>query len=381
MMIINSKKRSFGKNCNVSLFTLGTMRATQNLDKMYRLIKSAHYTGINHLETAASYGKAEILIGKALKMLETSENVLSNEWIITTKVLPKGDFNYLKNNFENSLKNLKLKKIHNLAIHGINLDEHLDWVLNGEGGVFLKWVFKKGLVAQVGFSSHGSYELIEKAIKCEVFSFCNLHLHLLDQSKITLAQLALKKDMGVLAISPADKGGRLYAPSDNLLKASAPFHPLELAYRFLLSKGITTLSVGATKFEDFNIAKKLINSNQKLTSSEISSLENIEKLANEKLRSSKCEQCRSCLPCPSEIPIPEILRLRNISIGYGQLEFAKERYNLIGRAGHWWEEKNASSCLECNECIPKCPSKLNIPDLLKQTHNLLIEKPKKRLWS
>ena len=44
-------------------------------------------------------------------------------------------------------------------------------------------------------------------------------------------------------------------------------------------------------------------------------------------------------PCPNEIPIPEILRLRNISIGYGQYEFAKERYNLIGRAGHWWEEK------------------------------------------
>ena len=107
----------------------------------------------------------------------------------------------------------------------------------------------------------------------------------------------------------------------------------------------------------------------------------IEHFANEELKSSKCEQCRSCLPCPSEIPIPEILRLRNISIGYGQLEFAKERYNLIGRAGHWWEEKDASFCLECNECVPKCPSKLNIPDLLKETHNLLIDKPKKRLWN
>ena len=84
--------------------------------------------------------------------------------------------------------------------------------------------------------------------------------------------------------------------------------------------------------------------------------------------------------CIRDSPIPEILRLRNISIGYGQLEFAKERYNLIGRAGHWWEEKDASFCLDCNECIPKCPSKLNIPALLKETHNLLIEKPKKRLW-
>ena len=380
-MIIQSKKRSFGKGCDVSLFTLGTMRSTENLDKMYNIIKSAHHAGINHLETAAAYGKAEILIGEALKKLEISENIFRKEWIITSKILPKGDFNYLKNNFKNSLNNLKLKKIDNLAIHGINLDEHLEWVLNGEGEKFLKWVIKKGFVGQIGFSSHGSYELIENAINSELFSFCNLHLHFLDQSKISLAKLALKKKMGVLAISPADKGGRLYAPSETLLKASAPYHPLELAYRFLISEGISTLTLGATKFEDFIIAKRLINSTQKLSSSEINALENIEKFANRELKSSKCHQCRSCLPCPSEIPIPEILRLRNISIGYGQLEFAKERYNLIGRAGHWWEEKDASFCLECNECIPKCPSKLNIPDLLKETHNLLIDKPKKRLWS
>ena len=380
-MIIHSQKRSFGKGSKVSLFTLGTMRATENLDKMYYIIKNAHYAGINHLETAASYGNAEILIGEALKKLESSENLPRKDWIITTKILPKGDLNYLKNNFKNSLKNLKFNKINNLAIHGINLEEHLDWVLFGEGKKFLKWVIKKGLVDQVGFSSHGSNELIEKAINCEVFNFCNLHLHFLDQSKINLAQLALKKNMGVLAISPADKGGRLYSPSDILLKACEPYHPLELAYRFLLSKGITTLSLGATKFEDFDIPKKLINSSHKLTSSEISALENIDKLANKRLKSTKCEQCRSCLPCPSEIPIPEILRLRNVSIGYGQLEFAKERYNLIGRAGHWWEEKNASFCLKCNECTPKCPNNLDIPFLLKETHNLLVEKPKKRLWS
>ncbi len=380
-MTINSQKRSFGKDSKVSLFTLGTMRATESIDKMYETIKNAHFAGINHIETAASYGKAEILIGESLKKLETSEKISRKEWIITTKVLPKGNLNYLKNNFHNSLKNLKLKKINNLAIHGINLEEHLDWVLTGEGKKFLEWVIENDLVDQIGFSSHGSYKLIEKAINCELFSFCNLHLHFLDQSKMNLAQLALKKNMGVLAISPADKGGRLYSPSDTLLKASEPYHPLELAYRFLLSKGITTLSLGATKFEDFNIAKKLMNSSHKLVSSEIRALDNIEKTANQKLRSSKCEQCRECLPCPSEIPIPEILRLRNISIGYGQLEFARERYNLIGKAGHWWEEKNSSFCLECNACIPKCPSNLNIPDLLKQTHILLVEKPKKRLWS
>jgi len=186
--------------------------------------------------------------------------------------------------------------------------------------------------------------------------------------------------MGVLAISPADKGGRLYSPSDILIEASKPFHPIELAYRFLLAKGITTLSLGATNKKDFEFAYKLRNSFEKLTKLEKSALNKIEKVANERLNSTKCEQCRCCLPCPNEIPIPEILRLRNISIGYGQLKFSKERYNLIGKAGHWWEEKNSSFCQECNVCVPKCPSKLDIPNLLNETHNLLIENPTKRLW-
>ena len=66
-MIIKSEKRAFGKTSKVSLFTLGTMRATESLDKMYLIIKNAHNSGINHIETAASYGNAEILIGGTLK--------------------------------------------------------------------------------------------------------------------------------------------------------------------------------------------------------------------------------------------------------------------------------------------------------------------------
>ena len=380
-MIIKSEKRAFGKTSKVSLFTLGTMRATESLDKMYLIIKNAHNSGINHIETAASYGNAEILIGSALKKLEKVEKIPEKNWVITSKVLPKGDFNYLSNNFQNSLKNLNRKKIDNLAIHGINLKDHLNWALFGEGKKFLQWLLDKRLVDQIGFSSHGSYSLIEETIESEIFSFCNLHLHFLDQSKIPLAEIALRKGMGVLAISPADKGGRLYYPSDILMEASKPFHPLELAYRFLLSKGITTLSLGATRKEDFEFAGKLKNSYQKLSKLEISALSNIKKTAGERLNSTECGQCRSCLPCPNEIPIPEILRLRNLAIGFDQVEFAKERYNLIGRAGHWWEEKNSSFCLECNKCVPKCPNNLEIPNLLKETHDLLIEKPKKRLWN
>ena len=85
-MIVNSHKRSYGKGCDVSLFTLGTMRAVGNFNIMYGLVKGAYNSGINHLETAATYGDAEILIGKVLEKLESSENIFKKEWVITTSI-------------------------------------------------------------------------------------------------------------------------------------------------------------------------------------------------------------------------------------------------------------------------------------------------------
>ena len=53
----------------MSLFTLGTMRATESLEKMYSIIKNAYCVGINHIETAPSYGDAESLIGNSIKKI------------------------------------------------------------------------------------------------------------------------------------------------------------------------------------------------------------------------------------------------------------------------------------------------------------------------
>ena len=374
-------RRAFGDGPDVSLFTLGTMRALSSPEQMLSVLRGALAAGINHLETAPAYGPAEDFLGQALAQLGEEQRTPSEgHWVITSKLLPGQSLSSGRQALEASLHRLGITRLDNLAIHGLNLESHLDWALTGEGARLIEWALASGKVGQVGFSSHGSNALIDRAIASDRFRFCCLHLHLLDPTRMPLAQQALHRSMGVLAISPADKGGRLQAPSDLLSQDCRPFQPLHLAYRFLLAAGVSTLSVGAQSASDLDLARSLASSDGPLDALERSTLDHLHQQRAHRLGIDRCGQCRACLPCPKQVPIPDLLRLRNLALGHDLIEFAGERYNLIGRAGHWWETVDASHCEHCGDCLPRCPNQLSIPDLLADTHRLLAAAPRRRLW-
>ena len=362
----------------MSLFTLGTMRALGSVDQMHTVLQAAVLAGINHLETAPAYGPAEEFLGQALKREGRQPD---DGWVITSKLLPGLSLSEGKHQLLKILERLGYSQLDNLAIHGLNRPEHLDWALQGDGKDLLDWAQGEGHTVQVGFSSHGSQDLIAAAISSGRFQFCSLHLHLLDPQRLPLALRALRQGMGSLAISPADKGGRLQAPSPTLRRDCAPFTPLQLAYRFLLAQGISTLSIGAAKASDLTLAAALQSSGAALTSEEQMSLQQLADHRRERVGAELCGQCQACLPCPNDVPIPALLRLRNLAIGHDMTPFCQERYNLIGRAGHWWESLDASACQRCGDCLPRCPHQLKIPDLLADTHRRLQAAPRRRLWS
>lgn len=374
------ERRPFGRGPAVSPFCLGTMRATGSPSQMAAVLDAAIAAGINHVETAPAYGAAELYLGQALKTLAARDPGVHNQLVITSKVLPGLTLNDGQQQLRAILERLGLPQLHNLAVHGLNRPEHLHWALGGPGAELLAWALGEGLVGQVGFSSHGSNTLIEQALASGRFNFCSLHLHLLDPARLPIARAALASGIGVLAISPADKGGRLYAPSPELLADCAPFQPLELAYRFLLDQGISTLSLGAEHPSDLSFAAALSGVSPWLEPQHRAALQRLSAARQERLGSEACGQCRACLPCPSSVPIPELLRLRNLAIGHGMTAFTQERYNLIGRAGHWWEAVDASACQRCGDCLPRCPHQLPIPDLLADTHQRLAAAPRRRLW-
>ena len=376
----NQLQRPYGAGPAVSAFSLGTMRALGSPAQMEAVLRAALAAGINHLETAPAYGPAETFLGQALAALQRDNLGPSDGWRITSKLLPGPDLATGQGQLRSILARLGVAQLTNLAVHGLNRPEHLEWALKGPGADLLAWAKDEGLVGQVGFSSHGTPELIEAALSSGSFTFCSLHVHLFDQTLLPIARAALAQGIGVLAISPADKGGRLYDPPAELLADCAPFHPLELAYRFLLDQGISTLSLGAEQPEDLAWAAAIGGPSPWLSAAQRSALQRLDAAGRERLGAERCGQCRACLPCPNGVPIPELLRLRNLAVGHGMEAFAQERYNLIGRAGHWWEELNAEACRSCGACLPRCPHELPIPELLADTHRRLSAAPRRRLW-
>ncbi len=355
------------------------MRYLASEDNARQTIQQALALGINHLETARGYGKSELYLGAALK---SGLSMPRSQLHITTKISPVTDVDTMRRCINESLERLGLDYLDCLAIHGINTWEQLDWV-QVVGGCMqaVQEAVADGRVRHVGFSTHGPLELILAAINTDLFEFVNLHYYYFFQRNAPAIQLAHEKDMGVFIISPADKGGRLYTPPQILQDLCHPFSPLELNYRFLLSDSrLATLSVGAANPAELAEPLSVADREHPLTEQEVEVLQSLETHQIAALGASQCSQCYACLPCPENINIPEVLRLRNLAVAYDMTEYGKYRYQMFENAGHWFPGVKGNCCNSCGDCLPRCPEQLDIPGLLSNTHQRLNGPPGRRLW-
>lgn len=351
----------------------------ENQKNLEETVLKALGSGINHIETARGYGSSEYQLGKLLPRLPR------DEMIVQTKVSPEGGGAKFRESFERSMSLLGLGHVDLLSLHGINNAAVLDEALAPGGALSVaREIQKEGRARFVGFSTHGDCDVICRAIETGEFDYVNLHWYWVNRSNERAVEAATRLDMGVFIISPNDKGGKLHEPPDKLVRLCAPLSPMAFNNLFCLRRPeIHTLSVGAARPSDFDghirslavlpDAENLVPDIDARLAGEMESI----------LGADWCRNWEKGIPkwedCPGEINIWEILRLWNYAKSLDMLAFGKMRYNLLGQAGHWFPGKNAAEIPGLSEALRASPFRDRIPEVLREAHAMLFDKPVERL--
>jgi hypothetical protein len=385
------KYRRFGKTeLQMPLFSCGGMRYQQgddklswdevkkeNQDNINATIARAFELGINHIETARGYGSSEMQLGPALAQLPRDQVRVQTKIGVT----PNAD-DFFKV-FEVSLDRLKLDYLDLLSIHGINSQEMIDLAFkkNGcyEALVKLK---EQGRVRHIGFSTHGNPDIIIQAIDAGDFEYVNLHWYYIFQNNWPAVRRAAEKDMGVFIISPSDKGGMLYEPTDKFLELCKPLHPMVFNDLFCLSRPeVHTLSIGAARPSDFDEHLKaldLLDRADEIISPVKKRLDQamIDCLGEEWVKT--WDQGLTYNETVEGLNIWVLLFLWNLIKTYGMTGYGKMRYDIFGTGGHWFPGdpiKGIDELRKLNlaEKLPNSPHADKITACLEEVYDFLHE--------
>jgi predicted aldo/keto reductase-like oxidoreductase len=328
------EKVRFGKTelmvSRVAFGGIPIMRVSK--DEAVELVRETINLGINFIDTAHGYADSEEKIGAALKELKR------DELIIATKS-PANDKKTFNEHLDLSLKRLGTDYIDIMQLHNIGSIEKRDACF-APGGAYegLQEAVKTGKARFPGVSSH-SLELCIELMKSGKFASVQFPFNFIDDAAAKEAiPLAKKLDVGFIAMKPMG-GGRL--------------DDAGLAFRYLLQFENIIPDPGIEKIEEIREIARLVESKPSFTEED--------KKTIEKMRAgfgaTWCHRCDYCQPCPQGIDISWVLSTESC-----EKRFTLERFKLM--LGHPIER--AKTCLECGQCVTRCPYDLDIPALIKE---------------
>ena len=296
------------------------------------LVRQAIDLGINLIDTANVYADSEEKIGEAIKGMKREDIVITSK----SQADDKKTFN---EHIDLSLKRLGLDYIDIYQLHNVASPAKRDAVFAPGGAMeALDDAVKAGKIRFPGFSSHNIPIAIE-LLKGGKFALVQLPFNFVDCTAADeVIPLAEKLDTGFLAMKPM--GGGLL---DNA----------GLAFRYLMSFSNVVPDPGIEKIEEIREIVSIVNKKQALSGEDKKEIERLKVECG----STWCHRCDYCQPCPQGIRISVVLILQSAF-----KRMTEERARAFVEPAI----EKAKTCLDCGECVSRCPYHLEIPRLLKE---------------
>jgi hypothetical protein len=351
------ERRKLGKTgLEVAALGFGAIKLPQvTTDEATRALNQALDLGIDFVDTARNYGDSERKIGSALKHRRS-------EYILATKTVAR-DGAGLRADLERSLRELQTDYIDLYQLHSVSDADAWQRVMAPRGALEqARKAQRRGLVRHVGITMHRAVHEMEVAIRSGEFETIMVCCNPLDAEGVEPRVLPLAREhgMGVIAMKPLG-GGTLRLPPES--RRPGERDPVVAGcLRYVLSHPALSVVIPGID-TTAQVVENVATVTESTTLSEAERRDLIAAMSGLRAHhryGQTCLRCGYCLPCPQGIEIPQAFRALHTARQY------PNELKYLGRELYQSLAVRASVCVECEECMAKCPAGLAIPQLLKE---------------
>ncbi len=330
------------------------------------MIDYAYQNGINYFDTAWGYhnGNSELVAGKYLGRHPRESYYLASKF----PGYDLSNMDKVEEIFEKQLEKCQTPYFDFYLFHNV-YEGNIDAYLNPEYGI-LEYLLKQkenGRIHHLGFSAHGSVEVIQRFLDAygQYMEFCQLQINYMDwhfqnaQGKVDLLN---KAGIPVWVMEPL-RGGKLAEASGELAAAMQTMRPKETipgwAFRFLQSiPGVTMVLSGMSTMEQLRANIDTYGMDAPLSGEEFDALI---RHVDAELRKGglPCTACHYCTGhCPQKLPIPELIAL------YNEHKLTGGGFIAPMAVDSMPQEKRPSNCIGCRACEQVCPQQIKISEMM-----------------
>jgi predicted aldo/keto reductase-like oxidoreductase len=385
----------------VSALGFGAMRLPVNPeskevieDDAIEMIRYAIDNGVNYVDTAYPYhdGKSEIVVGKALQDGYREKVTLTTKlpmWLVKEA----SDFDrFLSEQIERLQSTPDIYLFHGLNKGRLEKIKELNLIEK------MKEARLNGLFKYIGFSFHDGLDVFKEIIDYFNWDCCQIQLNYTDvnyQAGLSGLEYAARKGIAVIIMEPL-RGGKLAIPDNKLPDVAEIKYVLDNAKikRTMADWGLQFLwnrpevSVVLSGMSNLQQVKENVQSAsnsgiESLSKEELVIIKDLQK-AFKNYQLIPCTSCGYCMPCPNGVSIKNVIFVLNELAYWG--ENGRPRiaffYDRMAKSQEELEKKiaegeeadgSAELCIECDECLDKCPQQIDIPEYMKKAVAILGE--------
>ena len=368
-------KRKF-KDLSVPLLGFGCMRLPMrgnnvDMNELEKMVEYAMKHGANYFDTAYMYvdGKSETAMGKVLSNYHRKDLIIADK----SPAMYMKSKDDVKRIFEEQLKKCKTDYFDFYMVHNINRNTVNNY-RNFEMFNQLNEFKRQGLVKYVGFSFHGTPEMLREVAPEHHWDFAQLQINYLDWDVVKAHEqydIVQAQKIPVIVMEPLRGGGLVDLKAGALAKLKQHYPdttPAEFGLRWAASRSnvITVLS-GMSNLKQMQENIQTFISYKDMTEEENKVADEIAKIiqSNGEINCTACKYCMEL--CPRGINIPAAFAL------YNQYKVTKNKSIFSMYYSTLAESEKPDKCIKCGLCNKNCPQSLDIPTLLAKVEKTYEE--------